>query len=181
MGFLVPVAQYIGGALTGSFAGASTFGTVASGIATASQFISPIASLFQANSESQAAKFNAQVFARNQRISELQAARQAEKQSIEDRKKLGAMRAAAGGSGVSFEGSIVDAFNEGIVTMASNQNDILFQGAVNASDNAIKASQQRARVSSARTGGFLSAGGSFLKQIPQIGRAIDLQGSGGFV
>lgn len=143
--------------------------------------ISGISAIAGASSESQAADFNSRLAEQNAEAARQQAARQAEKQAIEDRKKIGAMNAARAASGLTVEGSALDALNEGFVTMASNQQDILFQGEVSARDNLVRAQASSAQSGSALTGGFLSAGSSFLKQTPQIGRSLNLQGSGGSI
>lgn len=176
MAFLaVPVAQYLGAAVTGSLAGAAAWGTAAAGLTTLGSIgsaVSAIGGLVSSSSSSRADEFNARTMQQNSLIAQQTAEENARRQRILNQKEQGSIKAGFAASGLKMEGSPEDLIGESMINGELAVADILNQGKRQALDFASQANLAKASAKFTKTGSFLSAGGSLLKAAGSFGSAI---------
>lgn len=124
--------------------------------------ISAIGAIRAGQAQAAAANYNAQVAERNAFISRDQAAADEQRQRIQARRKLGAMRAAYGASGISLEGSPLDVLEDSAAEAELDALTIRYKGGVGAMGYEAEAGAQRARAKNATTESYYNAGAALL-------------------
>lgn len=110
-----------------------------------------------------AAERNAQIAERNATITRQQANADALAQQKEARKKLGAIRAGYGASGLTMEGSPLDILEESASNAELDRRTILYKGELRALGYEDEAALERMRGKQSETSGYLRAGTALLK------------------
>lgn len=124
--------------------------------------ISAIGAIRAGQAQAAAANYNAQVAERNAFISRDQAAADEQRQRIQARRKLGAMRAAYGASGISLEGSPLDVLEDSAAEAELDALTIRYKGEIGAMGYEAEAGAQRARAQNAKTESYYNAGAALL-------------------
>lgn len=125
-------------------------------------FLDAFGALFQGEAAARAAEFNAAVERQNAQIS-LQNAAEAEKRFRRmSRKRMGAARAARGASGVTLEGSALDALAESAMQEELDALTIRYQGELRARDHRIRAQMSQYEADVARTSSYIDALGAII-------------------
>lgn len=149
--------------------------TVAIIAVAAAAAISAYSAVQQGQAAKKAADFNAAVAERNAKLSQDAAAAQADTQDRQARQRLGAIRAAYGGSGVSSEGSPLDVLENSASLAELDKQNILYSGNLRAMGFTDTAALDRFSGSNAQSASYLSAASTL---IGGAGKAIYM-GSGG--
>lgn len=123
---------------------------------------SAVGAISQGVQASNAADYNAAVARNNALAARQQASANAEAQGRESRRRLGAMRAAYGASGVTMEGSPLDVIEQSAMEAELDRQNILYSGELKASGYEGTSELEEAKGSSAMTGSLFSAGSSLL-------------------
>lgn len=131
-------------------------------IAGASAAVGAVGAIQQGRAASAAANYNASVSERNAQIEEMQAAEDAERSRRATRRRLGAMRAAYGASGVALEGSPMDVLEDSYAEGELDALTIQYQGRMAAMNSRENARLERMRGRASKTAGYLKAGTSLL-------------------
>lgn len=170
MAFVVPALAAIGG---GSAA--------AGGAVAASAALGAVSALRQSQAAGNAADFNSKV-ARNQalfhrqnaELARRQASLQARKEDRLTRLRLGSIKAAAGASGGSQVGSVLDVLGDAAEQGELERQNALFEGEISARGHEMSSASElatsrleKSRASGARTGGFLRAAGALAGGVSQ--------------
>lgn len=121
-----------------------------------------IGSMQQARAGSNAARFNEQVNLQNAAIARNNAAENANRSRLETRRRLGAIRAAAGANNVGLEGSPLDILEDQAATGELDALTIQHEGEIEARGFDNSATLNRSRAKNARRAGFTSAGSALL-------------------
>lgn len=125
--------------------------------------ISAVGALRQGQAASSAAKFNAQVAQQNAQIARNNAQARAAQEARESYLRLGAIRAAAGGSGVaSDEGSVLDVLGDAAAQGELARQQALYQGELQARGYTNTANLDESRAEQVQTGSYWKAGSELL-------------------
>lgn len=128
----------------------------------ASTAFSVIGAIQSANAESNAAKYNAAVAKQNAKIAQQQSATDIDRQRRIAYKTQGAMTAGYAASGVTMEGTPLDIMEQSAAEAKLDELNIKYNADLESLGYQSEARLNKMRASSARTGGFLSAGASLL-------------------
>lgn len=135
-----------------------------------------VGAIRQASAESNAAKFNAQVAENNARIARQNAVENAARQRRENQRRLGAIRAGFGASGISLEGTPLDVLEDSAAEAELDALTIEHQGALEAAGFSSSAALSRTRARSAKQAGFVKAGTALLTGGTEISRQLKRTG-----
>lgn len=127
-------------------------------ISTVGTIVSTVGALSQGFASADASSYNAKLAQQNAVASRQQAAASARTADIEARKRLGAIEANVGASGVSMEGSPLDILQESARAAEMDRLNILYGGEVRARGYENTATLDRFKGDAAETAGYLSAG-----------------------
>lgn len=123
---------------------------------------SSLGALREGKAAEQAGKFNARVAEENAQVA-MQLARQEATQIERDNTlRLGAIRAQAGATGVTFSGSVIDLIGDVAAQGELQRQNAIFRGTLEARGFTITAQQQRAAGKAARKASFFKAAGALL-------------------
>lgn len=131
--------------------------------AIAGAVVQAVGAIRSAQSASAAADYNAQIAERNAALARDQAASDEQRQRIQARKQLGAMRAGYGASGVTLDGSPLDVLENSAAEAELDALTIRYKGEVSALGYRTESAQQRARSANATTEGYYNAGSALLQ------------------
>jgi hypothetical protein len=122
--------------------------------------IKAIGSISSGNAAANASKYNARVAEQNAGLATSQGQENARLRRVEARKFIGASRAAYGASGVTTEGSPLDALEESIYTSEMDAMNEEYQGKVEAANYRSQAKLYRATARNQRIQGYIGAASS---------------------
>lgn len=123
---------------------------------------SAIGAMQQGKAASAAANYNASISERNAQIETMQASEDAERSRRASRRRIGAMRAAYGASGVTMEGSPLDVLEDSFAEGELDALTIQYQGRMAAENHRGEAVLSRMQGKAAKKAGFIRAGTSLL-------------------
>lgn len=129
----------------------------ATAIAAVSTVIKVVGAIREGNATAKADKFNANVAAQNSQIAKDQAAAQLAQQQQDSYRKLGAIKAASGGSGVTTSGSPMDVLQDSFTQSELDANTIIYNGQIKSAGFDNTASLNRVAAKDAQTGGYIDA------------------------
>lgn len=135
------------------------FAPIVAGISAA---VGAVGAIRQGNATAKAAKTNALFQQRNAVIARQQAAEDADRSRRAARRRLGALRAGFGASGVSLEGSPLDVLEDQAMESELDALTIQYQGELSAIGLESEAALSRERARASKTAGYLKAGSSLL-------------------
>lgn len=124
--------------------------------------MSAMAAMKQAQAQAGAMKFNATIAEQNATSARDQATAAEMQQRTEAEKRLGAMRASYGASGVTMEGSPLDVLSESASMAELDAQNIRYQGDLKARGYQNTAELDRANASNAKSQGYMKAGSELL-------------------
>lgn len=142
-----------------SAATAATVSTVATVAATA---IAAAGAIRQGQAAANAAEYNAELAEQNATASRQQAAANAAASDREARKRLGAIEATVGASGVAMEGSPLDILQESALNAELDRQNILYGGETRSRGYESTATLERYRGDEAETAGYMRAGSELI-------------------
>lgn len=124
--------------------------------------VSAVGQLASASAAKNASNFNAQVASNNAIAARQTAAANAARESRLSRKRLGALRANIGASGITLAGTPLDLLEDSAAEEELNRLSIIQGGETQARGFENTASLDRAAASNAQTAGFFGAGSELL-------------------
>jgi hypothetical protein len=130
-----------------------------------------IGALQQGQAASNAANYNAQVAANNAEIARQQGAAAQEQQQRDSIRKIGAMRAGYGASGVEMSGSPLDVLSDSVAQATLDGLTTKYNYDVRANGYSAQADLNRSQASSASTAGYLNAGAAIGKGVSSYAAA----------
>lgn len=154
--------------------------------------VSAVGAIQQGRAAEKAANYNAAIADRNAVVATQQAAANEAAQRKIDRRRMGAMRAGYGASGVTSDGSVLDVLGDSIAEAELNALNIRYEGDLAAQGYGDSAASSRASGKDARTAGYMQAGSSLLlggskaydiyerKNPPKAGNKISIYDDPGF-
>lgn len=119
--------------------------------------IQVVGALQQASAASKADKYNAAVATQNAQIAKDQADMQLRQQQTDSYRKLGAIKAGYGASGVTSDGSPMDILADSYTQSELDASTIVYNGKVRAAGYTNSANLDRAAASNATTAGYMDA------------------------
>lgn len=122
-----------------------------------------VGTLQSARASENAANYNAAVARNNAASARDQADADARRQRILGEKALGGIRAAAGASGITMEGSPLDVLGESAANAELDVLSIKYKGELRAMGHESDATLDAAKASNTRTTGYLAAAGTLLE------------------
>lgn len=125
----------------------------------------------EAAARQSAANYNIAVANRNRQMALNQAASDAGDVEVENRRQLGAIRAAYGASGLAIEGTPLDVIESVAIEQQLNIGKVLYKGKVAAMDETDKATQFRMQADEAGRAGSFGVAGALLKGVIGAGTA----------
>jgi len=136
---------------------------LAAASAIASAAIGAVGSMYQGRAQASADTFNAQVAENNARSAREMARADLEQKAREQQKHFGAVRAAYGASGIAFDGSALDVFEDQLLDAELDKRMITYKGELRARGFEDEAKLRRMSAKSASTAGFIGALSSFAR------------------
>lgn len=124
--------------------------------------VSAVGAIQQGRAAEKAANYNAAIADRNATIARQQAAADADTSRSVNSRRLGAMRAKYGASGVQAEGSVLDVMADSAAQAELEALNIEYKGDLAAQGYGETASLNRMQGKNARTSGYLNAGATVL-------------------
>jgi uncharacterized protein involved in type VI secretion and phage assembly len=134
-----------------------SFGPIAMIAATA---LSVVGTLVSARAQSKAAEFNARVAADNADLARQASNREEERQRRESARKMSALAARAGKSGVTMSGSLLEVVEESARNAELDALNIRMEGAQREYNFLTQSSLATAEAKNAKTSGYISAAGA---------------------
>jgi hypothetical protein len=131
-------------------------------LAIAGTVMSAVGAIQQGNAAKKAADYNAAIADRNATIATQQAAADANTSRSVNARRLGAMRAKYGSSGVQAEGSVLDVMADSAAQAELEALNITYKGDLAAQGYGETATLNRMQGKNARTSGYLNAGSALL-------------------
>lgn len=125
-----------------------------------STVFSAVGSLMQADSKADASEYNAKIAQQNAAMATQQAEADAAEQKRDTVRKLGAMRAGYGASGVAFEGSPLDILAQSASDAEMDRLNIIYKGKVRAAGYDANAELYESNAENERNAGLVGAGRS---------------------
>jgi hypothetical protein len=119
--------------------------------------------LMSSKAEENAAKYNARLSEQNAVIAEQQAAAEVARYKRETYRRVGDIRAGYAASGVTMEGSPLDVLADSYAMATLDEENIKYQGRLEAMNYRNQASLDRAKAKNAKKAGYLSAAGQLLE------------------
>lgn len=135
----------------------SAAATVASGV------VGVMGAQQQAAATTAAANYQAQVAQRNATVARQQASAEADDQRRENRRQLGSIRAAYGGSGIEMAGSPLDVLEDTTLEQELDVERIGYRGELRAAGEVDKANLSKLEAENAKKTGAIGAATSLLK------------------
>lgn len=136
------------------------FLTALSAIATAAKVGG---TLMESKAEQNAAKYNAKLNEQNAVIAEQQAAAELARYKRDTYRRIGDIRAGYAASGVTMDGSPLDVLADSYAMATLDEENIKYQGRLEAMNYRNQASLDTARAKNAKKAGYLSAAGQLLE------------------
>lgn len=125
--------------------------------------VSAMGAMQQAEAQRKSANYNIAVAERNQQIAINQAAADAGDAEMENRRQLGAIRAAYGASGLALEGTPLDVLEATAIEQQLNVEKIRYKGRIGALDEGDRIEQFKLQRDAASAGAAFGVAGSLLK------------------
>lgn len=159
----------------------SLFGSVLhdpiTALTAAAAVVSTVGAIQQANSASAADKYNAQVAQQNASIASTQAQSQLQQQQTDAYRKLGAIKAGYGASGVTSDGSALDVLGDSYTQSELDANTIIYNGKLKSLGYQNQAALDNSRASNDLTAGAFKASSALLGGASKTYSAYDSVGT----
>lgn len=126
------------------------------------QWVKALGSLYEGHANREAAEYNARVLDSKARATEANTKEQVERERRMARRRLGAMRAATGASGISLNGSALEAIADSAAEMELDALTIRHEGKLKVMGYYASAESERMRGRAAMTKGYLNASSDLL-------------------
>lgn len=136
---------------------------IAAAFAIASAAVGAVGAIQQGNATAAAANYNAEVARENAKASREQTAADVEQKAREQRKHLGSVRANYGSSGLVFEGSAFDVFEDQMYDMELDKRLMTYKGEMRARGYDDDARLKKMEAKNATTAGYIGALSSITK------------------
>lgn len=146
-------------------------------ITAAAAVVSTVGAIQQASTASKADKFNAAVASQNAKIAGDQAQMQLAQQQIDTVRKIGAIKAGYGASGVTSDGSPMDVLADSYTQSEMDANTIIYNGKVRAAGFTNTANLDTAAASNAKIAGYTDAASKALLGTTQTYSAFNTVGT----
>lgn len=127
-----------------------------------STIFSAVGSIQQGNAQAKADKYNAAVATQNAQIAKDQAAANLSQQQTDAYRKLGAIKAGYGASGIGTSGSPMDVLADSFTQSELDANTIIYNGKIKAAGYTNTANLDNASAANARSAGYTNAASSLL-------------------
>ena len=131
-------------------------------IVAAAAVASTVSAIQQSSAASKADKYNAAVAGQNAQIATDQANMQLQQQQTDTYRKLGALKAGYGASGVTNSGSPLDVLADSFTQSELDANTIIYNGKVRSAGYTNSANLSNASAANAKTAGYTKAASSML-------------------
>ena len=152
----------------------STFALVATGISAA---VSAVGAIAQGQQQASIARYNQGLARQNAAIVEQQAAEDAERSRRETRRRISAIEAAYGASGIDLSGSALDVIDDAEIEGELDALTIKYRGILESRRYLSGATEQGFRAQSAELAGYAGAASAILSGVGRIGGPLDFGGS----
>lgn len=155
----------------------SIFGRLTTALSAISTVVGTIGEITKSQANTQADTFNAQVATNNEQIATDQGKLQLQQQQVDAFRKLGAIKAAYGASGVTTSGSPLDVLADSYTQSELDANTIIYNAKVKAAGYQNTAALETAKARNDTNAGYMNAASTALLGVKDTIKAYDTVGT----